>query len=211
MDSYKIYLITNRLDGKIYIGKTKKSLEERWEGHIRRARTKDWWFGRAINKYGREAFHIVEIDETPDFDTANKLEMMYIQLMESYKPEFGYNGTFGGDGVRPTIESRKKLSLALKGKFVGSKHPMYGRKHTNRQREANIISKTGNQFRRHKEYTTEQILDLYDYGYGVRAIARMFGVDKGSIIWRLKPLRKLRSHSEATKLGMKEVGFNVSL
>ena len=31
-----IYKITNNINGKVYIGKTTKTVEERWKGHLKK-------------------------------------------------------------------------------------------------------------------------------------------------------------------------------
>ena len=66
-----IYKITNKVNGKIYIGKTEKSIELRFKEHCReftKARSKDRPLYRAFNKYGVENFSIelVEITELPE-------------------------------------------------------------------------------------------------------------------------------------------------
>ena len=56
-----IYKITNTVDGKIYIGQTVRSFWERYEGHLEN--TKNRHLKRAIQKYGVDAFEIVEVLE----------------------------------------------------------------------------------------------------------------------------------------------------
>ena len=56
-----IYKITNKINGKIYIGQTAKSIKERFNQHCLKwsCCTK---FKYAINKYGKENFIIEQID-----------------------------------------------------------------------------------------------------------------------------------------------------
>lgn len=49
---------------------------------------------------------------------AKQLEKLWIITLRSYDPEFGYNMTFGGEGVIPTIETRQNQSNAAKGRIV---------------------------------------------------------------------------------------------
>jgi len=53
-----IYKITNIINGKIYVGKTTRSLKDRWNRHIYDALSNrlDTHFSRAIRKYGPENF-----------------------------------------------------------------------------------------------------------------------------------------------------------
>ena len=57
-----IYLITNNLNKKVYIGKTIRSLQTRWSEHLRDMHNpqKDNKLYRAMNKYGSDNF-IIEI------------------------------------------------------------------------------------------------------------------------------------------------------
>lgn len=93
-----IYQITNDINGKIYIGKTEKSIEKRWKEHCsdyQKERCKDRPLYRAINKYGIEHFHIELLEET---DNPSEREIFWIEKKQSFKN--GYNATLGGDGKR---------------------------------------------------------------------------------------------------------------
>ena len=93
-----IYQITNDINGKIYIGKTERSVEERWQEHQRnrdKESCKDRPLYRAMNKYGIEHFHIEVLEET---DTPEERETYWIEQKQSFK--YGYNATIGGDGKK---------------------------------------------------------------------------------------------------------------
>ena len=61
-----IYKITNLINGKIYVGKTSNTIEERWHEHIHDS-TKEKCEKRplydAFNKYGISNFQIEQIEE----------------------------------------------------------------------------------------------------------------------------------------------------
>lgn len=105
-----IYLITNKINGKQYVGQTKHTLEYRWSEHISTSKSKRFWLvHKAIAKYGEENFlvetlHICETKEEMDF-----VEMFYIALLNSKAP-IGYNLTDGGDG--PTGHKHSEASRA---------------------------------------------------------------------------------------------------
>ena len=90
-----IYKITNNINGKVYIGKTTKTVEERWKGHLKKKNYKKNKFYNALNKYGIDNFTIEEIEECDD-DLLNEQEIYWINFYNSY--ENGYNSTGGGDG-----------------------------------------------------------------------------------------------------------------
>ena len=89
-----IYQIKNNINGKIYIGQTSISIEERWRQHLRDANIKDYHLYRAFKKYGIENFTISILEEVSD--NINERERYWIQLLDSYNN--GYNSTFGGEG-----------------------------------------------------------------------------------------------------------------
>lgn len=90
-----IYKIWNDENDKIYIGETKNSLEQRWQGHLYSAKTSDTHLYRAMRKYGINKFHIEVVEEVPD-DRLFEREKYWIQYYNSV--ENGYNIQYGGQG-----------------------------------------------------------------------------------------------------------------
>ena len=90
-----IYKITNKVNGKSYIGQTRYSLEFRWRQHIHKK--DNTYFHNAIKKYGVENFSI-EILEECEVSKLNEREIFYIAKLNTFKE--GYNLTIGGDGNR---------------------------------------------------------------------------------------------------------------
>lgn len=94
-----IYKITNKINGKVYIGKTMHTVEKRWRQHChnyKRRKTEKRPLYSAMNKYGVENFTIEEIEEC-DHVNLNEREKYWIQHFNSYRN--GYNATIGGDGT----------------------------------------------------------------------------------------------------------------
>lgn len=115
---FKIYKIVNIKNNKIYIGKTSKRLKERWSLHVNNSKNKKFYFSKAIKKYGKENFILEIIQFCNDEKTANELEKYYIKFYNSHNPKVGYNSTLGGEGVIPTDETRKKMSISGKNKKI---------------------------------------------------------------------------------------------
>lgn len=90
-----IYKITNLINNKCYIGKTERSIEERWGEHQRKRKTLDLPLYRAFNKYGIENFSI-EILEECQANIIDERETYWIIQYDSCKK--GYNCTLGGEG-----------------------------------------------------------------------------------------------------------------
>lgn len=93
-----IYLITNNVNGKQYVGKTEKTVEERFKQHIKdssKTQCQDRPLYRAFLKYGVENFSYSVIEECSRNDSAAR-EVYWIGKLDTYKK--GYNATIGGDG-----------------------------------------------------------------------------------------------------------------
>ena len=95
-----IYVITNDVNGKQYVGKTTDILEERFKDHCK-PYTLAHCQGRplymAMNKYGVEHFSIQQIGEYPE-EELGKWEQFWIDKLDTYKN--GYNATVGGEGTQ---------------------------------------------------------------------------------------------------------------
>ena len=93
-----IYKITNKVNGKSYIGQTRYTIEFRWRQH--QHKKDNTYFHNAIHKYGIENFNI-EILEECDIKDLNSREIFYIAKYDTFKN--GYNLTIGGDGNRTLL------------------------------------------------------------------------------------------------------------
>ena len=114
------YVITNQVNGKIYVGKTEQSLEKRWSDHIKSAKysVQKYALMQAIRKYKSENFCIQELSKASSLSELENLEKVWIILLRSTYPKIGYNMTYGGEGGRQTEEVRKRMSAAMIGKHV---------------------------------------------------------------------------------------------
>lgn len=116
-----IYAITNRIDGKKYIGQTIQSVEVRWYHHLYSARhgLRDTVLCRALKKHGEESFSIEVIDRADSIRELSALEQKYIAALNTIAPN-GYNLTSGGLNHSVHPETRAKMSASGKGKHVFS-------------------------------------------------------------------------------------------
>lgn len=103
-----IYVITNQINGKQYVGKTNTTIEERWRHHQNDSeRYASRPLYRAFKKYGIENFSIKELEQCSSQE-APSLEIYWIGKLNTY--ENGYNATRGGDGS--TLYDYKELAEA---------------------------------------------------------------------------------------------------
>lgn len=107
-----IYIITNLINGKQYIGKTTADPQSYWRWHKSNAQKGvNKVLYHAMRKYGVEqfSFEIIESHERDSFQELNKIlntqEIHYINTLDSYHK--GYNITLGGDGACGVIRSRE--------------------------------------------------------------------------------------------------------
>ena len=103
-----IYIIKNTVNGKVYIGQTRNSVDQRWKEHLRHAQYGDQVINRAMKKYGVDKFY-VETLEICDVEDLDEREMYYIDLYDSTDKSKGYNVSIGGN--TPKFK-RKALSIS---------------------------------------------------------------------------------------------------
>jgi group I intron endonuclease len=176
-----VYLITNTINGKRYIGQTKQTLAKRWNMHVSKNHCR--YLYSAIQKYGRENFIIEVLFDVPTKELANEFEIEYIDRYRTMFPN-GYNILPGGDdrppmsdeakkkiseqhkgkkhrlGHSPSEETRKKLSLANKGKTLSLEHRKkisdshLGIGHSEESRRMMSIARVG---KKHSEETRKKM------------------------------------------------------
>jgi hypothetical protein len=91
-----LYIIKNRINNKVYIGKTFDTITRRFIQHksdAKKAKPRDLYI--AFNTLGIENFYIEELGRF-DEEELNIKEIQTIKTFDSYKN--GYNMTLGGDG-----------------------------------------------------------------------------------------------------------------
>lgn len=88
-----IYKITNKVNGKSYIGQTRYTIEFRLKQH--QYKKDNTYFHNAIQKYGIENFDMKILEEC-NIEDLNSREIFYIAKYDTFKN--GYNLTIGGDG-----------------------------------------------------------------------------------------------------------------
>lgn len=96
-DSGIIYLITNLINKKQYVGLTTTTLEERWQRHLDQVSRKDAsLLHKAIAELGKESFSIQVVDSASDIKQLRAKERQWIKELKTLAPD-GYNVTSGGE------------------------------------------------------------------------------------------------------------------
>jgi group I intron endonuclease len=137
-----IYKTTNQINGKIYIGKSEKDVDENPEylgsGVILK---------KAIEKYGQNNFKKEILYITESVDILNEKEIDYISYFKEMFNEKCYNLAEGGTGGNSLmfynedqiIDFKNKMSDLTKGK----NNPFFGKKHTDETKLKISESKQG--------------------------------------------------------------------
>ncbi|WP_413362227.1 GIY-YIG nuclease family protein [Lysinibacillus sp. 3P01SB] len=170
---FELYMITNKNNGKRYIGFTSEGYLKRFKNHIKEARRGgNRLLCKAIRKYGEAVFITELLEVVESYEEAIKREKELISFYNTFAGDegsSGYNTTRGGEGsightvplelrtklkslreeegrwkgnnnpnyrnklfkngeharvgVKITLEGKRKISEANKGRFAGIKHP----------------------------------------------------------------------------------------
>ena len=136
MKYYGIYKITNKVNGKMYIGQ--HQTENLDDGYLGSGDV----IKRAVKKYGKESFtkEWLEFAENPE--DLNYLERTYVNEEWLARPDV-YNISLGGDQMSLTASIVEKIREKAKGRrhtdewkremskrLSGANNPFYGKRHT---------------------------------------------------------------------------------
>jgi group I intron endonuclease len=137
-----IYLLTNLLSKDQYVGQS-IDLGKRFTKYFTLSYLKNrntLVISRAFIKYGYANFSI-SILEYCDKDILNEKEQYYMDII---KPVYNTLKIAGSSsGYKHTQESKDKRSLSLKGKYIGTDSPLYGRTHTDETKQLMSSVKKG--------------------------------------------------------------------
>lgn len=108
-----VYVITNKINGKAYVGKS-VNLAVRVKKHREFLSSGKQILYKATKKYGAENFTIEVLLESPYDSELLKAEVEAIQVLGTLTPG-GYNMTTGGEGMAGHTQSEATLEKRRKG------------------------------------------------------------------------------------------------
>lgn len=110
---YTVYKHTNKENGKVYVGITRRTPERRWQ---RGAGYVGTLFGNAIRKYGWDNFEHEIIATSLTKNEACSMEIELIAKHRSNEYEYGYNKSCGGettDCINPRSGKENPKAVAV--------------------------------------------------------------------------------------------------
>ena len=111
-NNWYVYIHTNKINQKAYIGITCKSPKNRWRSGANYKH--NVYFNNAIMKYGWDNFEHTIFKDGLSKKEAQNIERLMIALWKSNQRQYGYNLSSGGEssriGCKHSLETRKLLS-----------------------------------------------------------------------------------------------------
>lgn len=123
-----IYLITNLINNKKYVGLTKRNVKVRWYEHVKKSKSKnlsELSLHHDISLYGKNNFNFEVLKECSSISELCEFEKIYIKELDSIKN--GYNLNTGGKHYELSNKLKEKMSVK-----------------SNTSREVFIFDKSGN-------------------------------------------------------------------
>lgn len=208
-----IYLITNLVNGKVYVGQTNRTLNIRWYNHKYDAtqRNEDFPICRAIRKYGPENFSIKELATCETREWSDYLERVWITIYDSRNDKVGYNIREGGNSSAMPESTKQALRQSRLGKthsedtkkLIGAASKqawkdgrLHGRPHTPETVEKMRILSTGKSSGSWIDKINDELLVfLYNNRVTIEDMAKHFGVNPKTIVRHMKftglPIHKM--------------------
>ena len=179
MKSNEVYKITNKVNGKIYIGITNQGSGTRYRHHWYEARTGEPSpIHKAMAKYGEDNFLLEIIDFADTYDELKEKEKFYIKKYNSKDRSIGYNLTEGGDGTFGRLhseETKNKIRLKALGRKASEE--------TRRKMSESRKGKCSDKKRKHlQEISKLNCKKVYQYDKNLKLIAEYTSLTEASEI-----------------------------
>lgn len=189
-DYCSIYLITNTLDSKKYVGQTWYPLQRRFKGHACKNNRGCPYLYRAITKHGLPAFTIELLTTCTTQETADLAEQQYIQQYETTNKEKGYNLSKGGQygkgempeevrqrisekltGIKRSEETKQKMSENITKSMTNLSQESETNLNTSRAKKRKLTMEQANQIRQRNANGERQIDLAKEFGISLCGIS----------------------------------------
>lgn len=187
-----IYKVSNDINDKVYIGKTIKTIEERWWQHTNSHINDGTHFHRAILQYGKEHFRIEIIEDNVKEDELDQREKYWIAYFNSY--ENGYNSTLGGDGML-LFPKEKVLEMYYKNKM--NKQKTLDELGCSKQVLNRILKEENLPTLQKGNYSYQELAEKYLELKNVNATAEFFQCGRQPVLEAIKQFKIDTKHTRA--------------
>lgn len=188
-DIGKIYIIKNKINNRVYIGKTIQDIKNRWYAHL------DKWSNctklkSAMNELGRENFYIEILEDNIPYSSLDNKEKFYIEQYNSVQN--GYNVKYGNSKFRgrKLHKINNEIKCRIKEDYIKGVSPYDIAEHFKLGITSiyNILSeyqipKRYNKggFNSKSKINLDKLIELKRLGYGTTYIANYFNVALSSV------------------------------
>lgn len=179
---FRIYKITNLINGKIYIGQTVKTMSARISNYKAGAKIKvNQVISRAINKYGFENFKFEQLYTVDSRNEANYLEKYLIAFYNTTDKRIGYNVALGGVSGTGVVspETKSKISKGNTGKI-----------RTQEQRDNHSKIMKGRLSEENKNRSVRVLCSNGEIYPSMAEAARQLNLHPTQVSWNIRGIRK---------------------
>lgn len=191
-----IYKITNKTNGKSYIGQTIQNVKERFYQHCATKCSQavlNMTVHKAINKYGKSNFTIEVIEEVESTDL-NDREKYWIKYYDSYNN--GYNSTKGGqDGIK-LFKNLDSKSIIKEYKFGKSLREISRTFNVDKQTIKDLLVRNNVELRTTRTYKLsqrdrEEIIRSLSLGLSRKEIMNKWNISKSYLSQLINGYRRI--------------------
>lgn len=175
-----VYLVTNRVNGKQYVGFTGGSLAVRRRDHMKQ-KSPCRAFSGALKKYGPDMF-IWEVIARGERQAMLSAEARYIAQFDTMAQ--GYNLRSGGEAPSQTLETRQKIGDTRRRKGCARKGVRKGPPSDAHRAAMSAALKHSHRTRQKSAESLEvarRALTLRAAGMSILAVARAVGLSEGKV------------------------------
>lgn len=154
-----VYRVTNKINGKVYVGQTIRKFNRRKTQHIYHATIllESYPFYNAIRKYGEENFKWDILCECNCPEDLTKAEQVFIEYYGGLNSKKNYNLRDAGSCGKQSKETIRKKRILMSG----TQNPMYGKRHSKEHKRKISLSITGDKNPRFIKISLNDIVNKF--------------------------------------------------